>query len=623
MKKTTLFLVMMFITWFTGFAQGNEENCKVSFSYPEGIEKFFTAVTLNGMELDFKDGLTVNKGETLRLYYNESCWEYAEITVNDKEIDAYSSCRVKIDGDTKIAVVEAEEAPMFPVSIDIDNPDNVTVYRGDSETFNTYKDILTLKAGDNVVMIPDYDPYITIKSKDGNTIKSIMLNNEDFPLYDDYECEMDLYENDSVKIITEDESEDNGMIKLSLDIDSAERVKVAVNGEYLENLISGTNISEINPWSNLVIEANEGVLLTSVTDAKGEEIPITNMKSASIFISDEASKVSYTITTQVESEISFIFEVDQSDKIQVCDRNYTPIEIHNGINNLSIAPGNLPLIIGPAVYGEGIYSVTMDGVEIPYEYGYVVSPQEGSRIVVTAAFPEKDCTLTFTAADGIADFFTAITVNGESRDLEEEVTVKCGDNVALFYNASCWLNDSENPLVVTINSEPTSWFGPGYSFIVKDDTEINIAQATQAQMISVSVSIDYPQNVIVYRDSEYYHDVITLEAGENIVSLPEENARLVVVTFDDECAIEGIAVNGRPQKLDAPNYTEICDLENGDKVEIFSKGHLSSIDEIAEETITDVYSITGIRVLKNADRDDLMKLPAGIYIFNFKKIIIK
>lgn len=56
---------------------------------------------------------------------------------------------------------------------------------------------------------------------------------------------------------------------------------------------------------------------------------------------------------------------------------------------MSMPQSELPLIIGSVNYGQDLYSVTLDGVEQTFNYGYSVMPKDGNKIVIIAEFPER------------------------------------------------------------------------------------------------------------------------------------------------------------------------------------------------------------------------------------------
>lgn len=418
------------------------------------------------------------------------------------------------------------------------------------------------------------------------------------------------------------------MIKLTFDVDDAARVEISINGEVHEDLQTGINNVEINPWSNLRISAAEGCVLKSVTDSAGESLGIFD-NSYSTFIGDNITEETYTIITAEESGVTFSIEVDNPSKVSCSTCAYTPLRLSEGINEFTLSSTALPIIIGPATYGQELYSVTMDGEPQPYNYGYLVTPNEGSVILITADFPDKNCTVEFTAAEGIRNFFTAIEVNSEQvADFTDGITVKCGDQVKLFFNQYCWQTaDEGTPVKVTINGVETSWFGPGYSFVVKDNTVVNVEQAVPAEMIEVTIAIDNTRNVVVYNGSEWFKDVIVLKEGSNVVELPKEYATITITAVEDpvtECRIEGVTVNGRPKNVDYYNYMELNDLDAGDVIVIYTTGFTTTgIEAVATDGLKggEVFDMCGRRVASGTD--DIRKLPKGIYVAAGKKIMVK
>lgn len=228
--------------------------------------------------------------------------------------------------------------------------------------------------------------------------------------------------------------QDEGKIKLTLNVDNPERVSIAIFGEPLEGLKEGDNELEVSPWTNIEISAAKGCTLKSVVNSAGESIAISS-NTATILLTDEKTEETLTITSEKEGEVAFTIEVDKPSEVSVLDCNYKSISLSEGVNKMSMPQSELPLIIGSVNYGQDLYSVTLDGVEQTYNYGYSVMPKDGSKIVIIAEFPEKDCTLTFEQAEDIGRFFTDIQVNGQSAgDFGNELTVRCGDNVSLYYN---------------------------------------------------------------------------------------------------------------------------------------------------------------------------------------------
>lgn len=101
---------------------------------------------------------------------------------------------------------------------------------------------------------------------------------------------------------------------------------------------------------------------------------------------------------------------------------------------------------------------------------------------------------------------------------------------------------------------------------------------------------------------------------------PEDaEALLVNFTMPDIDADNGTAVTLVPGNLFFADGTDHTSDVTGNYI----WDDCSGIADIDAETVTkaDVYSVTGVRVLRDAAPDDLLKLPAGTYIYGKKKII--
>lgn len=376
---------------------------------------------------------------------------------------------------------------------------------------------------------------------------------------------------------------------LTFVVDDVDRVEISVTGEALTGLHNGANTVDVMQWSNISIAPKAGCSIKSVVNSQGQEMTITN--GSVDFMVYEATPETYTITSEKSSEVKFTIDVDNPNKVTVVDRNYSPIALQVGDNQLEVSELNLPIMIGPAVYGDELYQVFLDEEELtPYYGSYVVTPTENSVIRIIANFPDIDCAVSFTYPEGIAHFFTGVSVNDEEVALTNNaITVKCGDKVALYFNASCW--DTEDaPVIVKINGVEAQWFGPGYTFVVKANTTVEVAQASAVQMTTVTLEVDNPANVVAYRVDKEYRDVIALAEGPNTVELPVEYANLVITNVqvgEDESKITGVTINGTPKSVPYYNEVEIKNLDPNDEVKVFTEGNFGAVTPAEPEITVD------------------------------------
>lgn len=417
--------------------------------------------------------------------------------------------------------------------------------------------------------------------------------------------------------------------ELTFVVDDAERVAISVSGSELEDIQTGANTIEVMQWSNVTIAPKEGCILKSVVDSQNQDLAISNGTVS--FMVYEAIPETYTITSEKVSEVHFTINVDDPDKVKVVDKNYQPINLNEGDNLLEMNALRFPLMIGAATYGQELYQVLFNDEEVAAYYGsYVVTPEENSMIKIMADFPDIDCSVNFTYPEGINNFFTAITADGrEISDFSNGVEVKCGTNLALYFNPSCWDTD-ENPIIVKINGAEVQWFWSGYFFTVKDEnTTVSVEQAQAVEMITVTVEVDNPWNIKLFRVDKEYRDRILLSKGVNTVELPKETANLIITnveTEENESKITGVTINGTPATISYYNEVELKDLEENDAIKIFTEGEFgeetpygSEITAVPSsgETLESIISVT-LYLEPTFDYDDETDLfeinnPDGIY----------
>lgn len=414
-------------------------------------------------------------------------------------------------------------------------------------------------------------------------------------------------------------------VTLVLNIDDIDHVSVDLFGEEVSDLKSGTNTLSVSPWTSVGINAKDGYILTSVANAAGEAQPITNQKNCSVFIGDQNETI--TITTEKVSNINFTIIVDDASLVTISDAQWKSVTVSDGSNQLSLGATQLPLGI-TSTKRQPFYKVTLDDEEIPYNWGYSVTPREGSVINIQTKYPDVDFNVTFDYVDEANnDFFCAVCVDDKPVDFANGFSAKAGSKIALFYNTGLWYNtqeDPEFPLTVKLNGEEIQWFGPGNSFILSKDTEVQVAAASRKSTITVYLTVDNKDGVIVYRGSESNRDVVAMQPGKNAITIGEDDARIVIETANDDFKILNASVNDDDVYIDYDNYLELSSLKEGDSIFVGTNAQISAINEISaqNESVT-IYSISGVRILDNASPVSFKNLPAGIYIVNGKKVLVK
>jgi hypothetical protein len=148
-------------------------NANVTFTIGEGAEDFFTSVTAAGEEIEnFVDGFTAKVGSTIVLTAaNSSDYKFESLKVNDTTVSYFSgSYSFTLTEDTSIEI-NAHKYGTIKGIINIDNPENVIVYKGYSYNGTV---IEGLKAGDNEIEVSENNSQITIAAASDCYLTSVL-----------------------------------------------------------------------------------------------------------------------------------------------------------------------------------------------------------------------------------------------------------------------------------------------------------------------------------------------------------------------------------------------------------------------------------------------------------------
>lgn len=172
-------------------------------------------------------------------------------------------------------------------------------------------------------------------------------------------------------------------------------------------------------------------------------------------------------------------------------------------------------------YSKPLYSVKVDGVNVSGSYGsFAVELSEGCVVDVEANYPDVDYTISLVYGEGAEGFFTGARVNYvDVPDFNgTSFTAKAGDYVEVYGNTTDYMFDD-----MTVNGENVPYFYSSYSFTVMGDTEIKV-NAHKYGTIEFVINVDDPDNVVIYTRDQSYNEVpLQLNAGDNTISMSEQN----------------------------------------------------------------------------------------------------
>lgn len=153
------------------FPEGLTYNVKFTYVDEFKAKGVVTGVTVNGTAIEDYDntkGFDVPAGQSVVVSFDNVNYKIDAVKLNDNPVYVYSSYSFTPTADTEINI-DAHKYGTVKATLNIDNKDNVTVYKG----YSYQNDIITVNDGDNEIELSENNAVITIKANSGCFITSV------------------------------------------------------------------------------------------------------------------------------------------------------------------------------------------------------------------------------------------------------------------------------------------------------------------------------------------------------------------------------------------------------------------------------------------------------------------
>lgn len=168
----------------------------VPLSISSNIEAAINFVTINGDDADWKaEGFTAKAGSNVYIAFNKY-YNILGATVNGISQPIYGSLSFELTDQPTTVVIEAENYPEIHFSLNIDDPEHISVHPGQSADMEAY----VLEPGDNALTVSERIGKIYIVAAKGCFIESI-TDGEGNPLELSWDA-LSVTENMTVNITT-------------------------------------------------------------------------------------------------------------------------------------------------------------------------------------------------------------------------------------------------------------------------------------------------------------------------------------------------------------------------------------------------------------------------------------
>ena len=391
--------------------------------------------------------------------------------------------------------------------------------------------------------------------------------------------------------------------------------------------VNGVDVTDFD-GKQLSVMMGDKVTLVGNTDLYNFNYAITvNGASQYFYGSYEFTVTSETNTVEVNAtkytSYNAYITVDAPENIEVYPgTSSTPLQLTAGVpTTIEMTSNNNYINVRPTT-DCSIVSIQVNGVEYGTVNGYGTSGttirniNENDQIVITTKKIARDKVATI----WVDDLSAAPYGYGVQRYSDRaSVTLVSGEAATVNFD------DSDNPYYL-------SFYGPTYCTIFQN----GIYTAPQYEgSTSYYVTLADGDAVKVYLASEPNKYAVTFSQNvENAVTSVSTDGQVYANWANGFTALEGtkvtLAVDAENAEVTVGGEKANVD-ENGNYVAEITKdteiviSEASGIENINIENAYNgnVYNMQGILVIKNANAEQINSLPAGLYIVNGKKVILK
>ena len=587
--------------------------------------------------------LTINdvSGVTVKANYEKVPVQNGENTIS---VNAYSSLEVTTDEDyilesvtddgviktswggsaTMYYYTDGDEALVNVVNrklsdvrtgsftMDVDDPSKVS-----ASLMQTWKSVGQLVPGVNTVhFIPGVETALSLSAKSGG-VPFYQVTKDGTEITGSYgNNEMWVAEGMSVVVKTD-----------FPDISVPVKISYTEGGEGFINkvVVADNEVTNFNDPDFQVHLGDRVQLYGNTADYKFNSMVI-NGKTEIYFY----SPYSFVVTKETEilidatkyTMLPYVVNVDNASAVKVVSGDYyqnNVVELVNGANNLEISSANPRLTITPAD-GYVIESVKVDGAVINTSYEgskqyNVTIDGENTVVDITTSAIVRDQVLVIYAED-LAPFYYSYFQNSERAYL----TVEQGYNVINYatfemppMQFALYSSLEVNPLQVYLNNAlvaPTYENGSSYTLNEFDNYSVLKLYVTTPELYNVTFDIEDGVDAEVVRDMAIPVDTAAgFEALTNTMVTVDTKGQGVVVKVNDA--------------VQTPEEGIVSFAVTGNTNVSIAKDVVDGIEAVGAENAYHVYNLQGIEVLRNADASAVEALPAGIYVVNGKKVVVK
>ena len=388
--------------------------------------------------------------------------------------------------------------------------------------------------------------------------------------------------------------------------------------------VDGTEVNNYND-AGFSVKAGSSITISGNTSDYALDELTVNGTPVTYFYGSHTFTVTDETTVSVKAHkygsISATLNIDDPANVKVYRGNSYNGQLIEGLvsgaNTIEVSETNTTISIA-AESGCFITSVTdNDGQSYYADYSgyYTLSLKDGMTVDIVSGRIARDSK----AIVYVDDRAAAATYFSFTRNDRSEVALESGYNTVDFYSG-------DNPMGL-------SWYGAPYANVYLND-------ATVAPMYENSTTYQVEFNdgdvLKIYLASNPKTCGVTFTVGndvnaatisvkrdiiKSVNNLTESVSVLAGTQFDITAEDISVTVNGTA--VTPVDGTFTFTVSDDTEVSIAKPTAINDIRAGETTAGSDVYNMQGVKVIGNANSDAISSLPAGIYLINGKKVVVR
>lgn len=388
--------------------------------------------------------------------------------------------------------------------------------------------------------------------------------------------------------------------------------------------VDGTEVNNYND-ADFSVKAGSSITISGNTSDYALDELTVNGTPVTYFYGSHTFTVTDETTVSVKAHkygsISATLNIDDPANVKVYRGNSYNGQLIEGLvsgaNTIEVSETNTTISIA-AESGCFITSVTdNDGQSYYADYSgyYTLSLKDGMTVDIVSGRIARDSK----AIVYVDDRAAAATYFSFTRNDRSEVALETGYNTVDFYSG-------DNPMGL-------SWYGAPYANVYLND-------ATVAPMYENSTTYQVEFNdgdvLKIYLASNPKTCGVTFTVGDNVNAAAISVKRDIIKTVDNlaesvsvlagtqfDITAEDISVTVNGTAVTPADGTFTFTVSDDTEVSIAKPTAISDIRAGETTTARDVYNMQGVKVIGNANSAAISSLPAGIYLINGKKVVVR